>query len=186
VISDRPTRDRSTKGVHSQNLFRHMTLLRLSVSSTSITSIPTPFNRSYQLSPNSDIMASTLARSTRRFPVNRITSSATRRFASTEPEGITFSSKATKPASKYEAPEVGREYMAKGSVPVNPAARPVRLNAKGEESFAGPSRPRMIYDRPKEARQLPALKVSLGGNWEVEVSTLTSERMLATLSSRIG
>lgn len=87
-----------------------------------------------------------------------------RRLASTEPEGITFSSKASRPSTlKYEAPEAGRAYMAaKSGVAPTPAVEGRYVNGvKQEESFAGPSRPRMVYDRPKEARPLPQLKVSL-------------------------
>jgi hypothetical protein len=51
---------------------------------------------------------------------------------------------------------------AKSGVAATPAVEGRYVNGvKQEESFAGPSRPRMVYDRPKEARPLPQLKVSL-------------------------
>ena len=103
-----------------------------------------------------------MLRTNLRTPTRQLLATSQRRFASTEPEGITFSSKANRPsAPKYEAPETGREYMAanrSGAVSA-PAPRYVD-GVKQEESFAGPSRPRMVYDRPKEARPLPQLKVS--------------------------
>lgn len=103
-----------------------------------------------------------MLRTSLRTPARQI---AARRFASTEPEAVTFSSKASRPAApKYEAPEAGRAYMAANRSSTLGAATPTARYVDGvrqEESFAGPSRPRMVYDRPKEARPLPQLKVSL-------------------------
>jgi hypothetical protein len=110
-------------------------------------------------------LPATMLRTSLRTPTRQVLQ---RRLASTEPEGITFSSKASRPTPKYEVPEAGRAYMAtnRSGSPPNVAVTPPAVRyvdgVKQEESFAGPSRPRMVYDRPKEARPLPQLKVSPG------------------------
>jgi hypothetical protein len=75
-------------------------------------------------------------------------------------EEITFASKSTRPRTTYEIPEGRREFMGANAALSKMTASGSTARTTAEESFAGPSRPRLVYDRPKEARPLPALKVS--------------------------
>lgn len=73
-------------------------------------------------------------------------------------EPTVFDSKA-QPTSRHATPEEQRKYIA-GDRRARPATLP--LHRAQEEAFDGPSRPRMMYERPKEARELPQLKSRWG------------------------
>ncbi len=84
-------------------------------------------------------------------------------------EPTTFASKAV-PRKVHERPEAARPMPPRrvggASTSAEDAAR--AAGAEGmrqtprEEGFTGPSRPRMVYDRPKEARALPGLRSKVG------------------------
>ncbi len=80
----------------------------------------------------------------------------------------TFSSKAV-PREIHERPEERRPIPSRSKVESSsssPASSSSSSStsttptSKSEHDFSGPSKPRMVYDRPKEARALPSLKVS--------------------------
>lgn len=86
-----------------------------------------------------------------------ISSTPLRRFPDPAPTPETFSSKA-RPTSVHASPEssAGRSYIPPStSTATSSAVREALKQGAVEESFAGPARPRLRYERPKEARPLP-------------------------------
>ncbi|KAJ9092270.1 hypothetical protein QFC21_006912 [Naganishia friedmannii] len=94
-----------------------------------------------------------------------LTLSAIRRFptpptATTEPAGETFSSK-SQPSHNHLSPEAERAYIGAQKVVNGGGKVAAAVNAARDgrvEAFDGPARPRMRYNRPKEARVLPEVK----------------------------
>lgn len=76
-------------------------------------------------------------------------------------EPTVFNSKA-QPTSRHASPEEQRKYMAGDRQHARPVAAPPSSRRAQEEAFDGPSRPRMMYERRKEARELPQLKSRWG------------------------
>ncbi|KAJ9112223.1 hypothetical protein QFC22_006307 [Naganishia vaughanmartiniae] len=100
----------------------------------------------------------------------------------------TFSSK-SQPTRNHLSPEAERAYLAgshKVVAAVN-AARDVSESSSGRvEAFDGPARPRMRYDRPKEARELPDVKsrwkystLALG-SWSLFLLQVTNAERLSS------
>ena len=104
-------------------------------------------------------------------PCRRLTTTPVRRFPTVpgQPAPEVYTSKA-RPSSVHASPEsdVGRSYIPRSSTSSSSssASTPVSstgskstildaVKEEGAERFDGPARPRMRYERPKEARELP-------------------------------
>lgn len=104
-------------------------------------------------------------------PCRRLTTTPLRRFPTVpgQPAPEVYTSKA-RPSSVHASPEsdAGRSYIPRSSTASSSSSsstplsstgsKPTILDAvkeEGAERFDGPARPRMRYERPKEARELP-------------------------------